>query len=151
MKVHNLLSVRYTGAAAERLHDGQIAVERSNTRWCSDGFEVGCDNKEKVPVTFGFERCDRETIAHIAITEGLKSKDAQTLVVNAVESRFGRIDSCPNPSNASPTTTRVSSPVTPHLRCMTSAWSRVRRRYAARDRTVCPSPSSKPTSAITSR
>jgi len=31
--------VRHTGAVDERLHDGQVAVERSNIRWCSDGFE----------------------------------------------------------------------------------------------------------------
>src|SRR3954471_6647102 len=30
--------------AEERRHDGRIAVDRSNLRWCSDGFELGCDN-----------------------------------------------------------------------------------------------------------
>lgn len=28
----------------------RVAVERSNLRWCSDGFEIGCDNGEKVRV-----------------------------------------------------------------------------------------------------
>jgi putative transposase len=29
-------------------HGGMMAVEASNTRWCSDGFEIGCDNGEQV-------------------------------------------------------------------------------------------------------
>lgn len=80
MKVHNLLLVRHTGAAEDRLHDGQVAVERSNIRWCSDGFEIGCDNKEKVRVAFALDCCDREAIAHVATTEGIKSQDVQDLV-----------------------------------------------------------------------
>ena len=40
MKLHNLLLVRHTGAADDRLHDGQVAVERSNIGWCSDDFEI---------------------------------------------------------------------------------------------------------------
>lgn len=40
MKLHNLLLVRHTGAADDRLHNGQVAVERSNIGWCSDDFEI---------------------------------------------------------------------------------------------------------------
>lgn len=32
MKLHNLLLVRHAGAVDDRLHDGQVAVERSNIR-----------------------------------------------------------------------------------------------------------------------
>lgn len=77
MKLHNLLLVRHTGAVDDRLHDGQVAVERSNIRWCSDGFEIGCDNKEKVRVAFALDCCDREAIAHVATTEGIKSQDVR--------------------------------------------------------------------------
>ncbi|MGK8931410.1 IS3 family transposase [Pluralibacter gergoviae] len=97
MKVHNLLLVRYTGAADDRRHDGQVAVERSNIRWCSDGFEIGCDNKEKVRVAFALDCCDREAIAHVATTEGIKSQDVQDLVITAVENRFGRINMLSEP------------------------------------------------------
>ena len=31
-----------------------------NCRWCSDGFEIGCDNGEKVRVAFALDCCDRE-------------------------------------------------------------------------------------------
>ena len=42
MKVHGLLD-RHAGGV-ERRHDGRIAVDAHNRRWCSDGFEIGCDN-----------------------------------------------------------------------------------------------------------
>jgi putative transposase len=44
MKSHSLLLQRHSGAGIERRHDGRIAVDQSDTRWCSDGFEIGCDN-----------------------------------------------------------------------------------------------------------
>ena len=50
MKVHGLLLQRHSGKGDERRHDGRIAVDTRNTRWCSDGFEIGCDNGEKVRV-----------------------------------------------------------------------------------------------------
>ena len=43
MKVHGLLLDRHAGGV-ERRHDGRIAVDARNRRWCSDGFEIGCDN-----------------------------------------------------------------------------------------------------------
>lgn len=80
-------------------HDGKIAVERSNLRWCSDGFEIACDNAEKVRVAFALDCCDREAIGHVATTQGIKSEDVRDLMVAAVEQRFGRINRCRQPSN----------------------------------------------------
>ncbi len=97
MKLHGLLLQRHTGAIDTRRHDGRVAVERSNLRWCSDGFEIGCDNKEKVRVAFALDCCDREAIAHVATTGGIKSEDVQDLVITAVENRFGRINILPKP------------------------------------------------------
>jgi len=97
MKVHDLLLQRHTGAIDTRRHDGRVAVAQSNLRWCSDGFEIGCDNKEKVRVAFALDCCDREAIAHVATTEGIKSEDVQDLVITAVENRFGRINTLPKP------------------------------------------------------
>lgn len=97
MKVHGLLLERHTGAIDSRRHDGRVAVAQSNLRWCSDGFEIGCDNKEKVRVAFALDCCDREAIAHVATTEGIKSEDVQDLVITAVENRFGRINILPKP------------------------------------------------------
>jgi len=97
MKVHGMLLQRHTGAIDTRRHDGRVAVEQSNLRWCSDGFEIGCDNKEKVRVAFALDCCDREAIAHVATTEGIKSEDVQDLVITAVENRFGLINTLPKP------------------------------------------------------
>jgi putative transposase len=97
MKAHGLLLQHHTGAIHARRHDGRVAVAHSNVRWCSDGFEIGCDNKEKVRVAFALDCCDREAIAHVATTEGIKSEDVQDLVITAVENRFGRINILPKP------------------------------------------------------
>lgn len=95
MKVHSLLLRRHAGGADERKHDGKIAVETSNRRWCSDGFEIGCDNGEKVRVAFALDCCDREQLGHVATTEGIKGEDVRDLIVTAVEHRFGTVDRLP--------------------------------------------------------
>lgn len=86
MKVHGMLLERHTGA-----------VEQSNLRWCSDGLEVGCDNKYKVRVAFALDCCDREAIAHVATTEGISSEDVQDSILTPVENRFGLINALPKP------------------------------------------------------
>lgn len=39
-------------------HDGRVVVDRSNTRWCSDGFEFWCDDGTPLRVTFALDCCD---------------------------------------------------------------------------------------------
>jgi putative transposase len=97
MKVHGMLLQCHTGTIDTRRHDGRVSVEQSNLRWYSDGFEIGCDNKEEVRVAFALDRCDREAIAHVATTEGTKSEDVQDLVITAVENRFGLVNTLPEP------------------------------------------------------
>jgi transposase-like protein len=63
MKAHGLLLQRPTGDGEERRHDGRVAVDSSDTRWCSDGFEIACDNGERVRLAFTLDCCDREAIA----------------------------------------------------------------------------------------
>ncbi len=58
-----MLLQRHTGATDTRRHDVHVDVEQSKLRWCSDAFEIGCDNKEKVRVAFAPDCCDREAIA----------------------------------------------------------------------------------------
>jgi len=41
MKAHGLLSHRHVSGVGHGRHDGKIAVERSNLRWCSDGLRTG--------------------------------------------------------------------------------------------------------------
>lgn len=44
MRDHQLLLRRPGRRSDTRRHDGRIAVDRSNARWCSDGFEFRCDD-----------------------------------------------------------------------------------------------------------
>jgi putative transposase len=63
MKAHQLLLPKSPKRLESgRLHDGVLAVAESNQRWCSDGFEIACDNVEVVTGVFMKECCDREII-----------------------------------------------------------------------------------------
>lgn len=95
MKAHGLLLQRHAGGGEARNHDGRIAVDHSNLRWCSDGFELSCDNGEKVRVAFALDCCDREAISFVATTEGIKGEDVRDLMTVAVESRFGPVNRLP--------------------------------------------------------
>jgi putative transposase len=45
MRTHGLLMQRrLIPPRPQRQHDGNVAVARSNQRWCSDGFGFRCDN-----------------------------------------------------------------------------------------------------------
>lgn len=94
MKLHGLLLDRHAGGAGRR-HDGRIAVDEPNRRWCSDGFEIGCDNGEKVRVAFALDCCDREAMSFLATTAGISGEDVRDLMVAAVEHRFGRVNRLP--------------------------------------------------------
>jgi putative transposase len=111
MKAHGLLLERHSGAGCERRHDGRIAVDRSDVRWCSDGFEIGCENGERVRVAFTLDCCDREAISWIASTGGIEAGDIRDLMIDSVERRFGSVDQLPRPlewlsDNGSPYTAR---------------------------------------------
>lgn len=94
MKEHDLLLQRHAGGA-ERRHDGRSAVERSDLRWCSDAFEVACDNGERVRVAFALDCCDREAMSYVATTGGIGGAEVRDLMVAAVEHRFGQVNRLP--------------------------------------------------------
>ena len=76
---------------SNRVHDGVVAVAESNQRWCSDGFEIACDNGEVVTGVFMKDCCDREIIAWRAWAErGLPGEPVRDMLVEAVEARFGQ-------------------------------------------------------------
>ena len=95
MKRHGLLLQRHAGGA-ERRHDGRIAVSEPNLRWCSDGFEVACDNGERVRIAFALDCCDREAMSFVATTGGIGGDEVRDLMVAAVEHRFGGINRLPD-------------------------------------------------------
>ena len=95
MKAHGLLLQRHSGRGIERRHDGRVAVDQSDIRWCSDGFEIGCDNGERVRIAFTLDCCDREAISWVATTGGIDGSDIRDLTVESVERRFGLVDELP--------------------------------------------------------
>ncbi len=97
MKAHSLLLDRHSGTGIERRHDGRVAVDQSDTRWCSDGFEISCDNGERVRIAFTLDCCDREAISWIATTGGIEGNDIRDLMVESVERRYGLVDRLPAP------------------------------------------------------
>ena len=97
MKVHGLLLQPHSSRGEERRHDGRVAVDRPNTRWCSDALEIGCDNGEKVRVAFALDCCDREAMGHVATTAGITAEDVRDLMVATVEHRYGPVNRLPEP------------------------------------------------------
>jgi len=90
MRDHSLLlERRRKQPGVARRHEGRVAVEASNTRWCSDGFEFRCADGDKLRVTFALDCCDREAISWVASRNGYSSDDVRDVMLEAVEQRFG--------------------------------------------------------------
>lgn len=90
MRDYRLLLRRYTGRPVDtRSHDGRIAVSESDRRWCSDGFEIACDNRERVRIAFALDCCDREAMSWVATTGSITGDLVRDLMVEAIEARFG--------------------------------------------------------------
>ena len=81
---------------SSRPHDGVVAVQRSDLRWCSDGFEIKCDSGETVTTTFAKDCCDREVMAWRAWAgKGLPGEPVREMLIEAVERRFGAVEAIP--------------------------------------------------------
>jgi putative transposase len=72
-----------------RVHAVTIAVQRSDQLYCSDGFEIGYVNDEKVRMTFSPACCDREAIAFAANTAGISGELMRVVMVQTRLERFG--------------------------------------------------------------
>jgi transposase InsO family protein len=96
MREHQLLLPKAPKRrASSRPHEGKVAVLESNTRWCSDGFEIACDNGQVVTGTFTKDCCDREIIAWRAWSgRGLPGEPVREMLIEAVEARFGNVEAC---------------------------------------------------------
>lgn len=97
MKQNQLLLTRAEPLKNDRTHDGQVAVSTSNSRWCSDGFEIKCWNGEKVRVIFSLDCCDREVMSYLATTTGISSDMVCDVLVQSMEKRFGAVSYLPQP------------------------------------------------------
>ena len=94
MKMNKLLLQRHAGRAV-RVHEGTIAMLRSNLRWCSDAFEIACWNGEHVRVAFSLDCCDREVMSYVATTGGISGELIRDLIAESIEVRFGTVDKVP--------------------------------------------------------
>ena len=94
---HNLLHYRHSCRPMDaRKHEGTVVVDHSDIRWCSDGFEIGCDNCEKVRVEFALDCRDREVISWVATTKGIDANLVGNLMMRAVEYLFGSSQTAPH-------------------------------------------------------
>jgi putative transposase len=67
---------------------GRVITLHSNTRWCSDGFEIKCFNGEKIYVAFSLDCHDREALSYVASKAPLLATDIQNLMIQSVDKRF---------------------------------------------------------------
>ena len=88
MKESGLLLPKTGKNRAVHKGTGKVMTLHSNTRWCSDCFEVHCFNGEKVYVSFVLDTCDRQVLSWVAFSRPLLSEDIQALMISAVEGRF---------------------------------------------------------------
>ena len=89
MSENSLLLLHDKPSRQQREHKGRISVKESDQRWCSDGFEFGCDDGEKLRVTFVLDCCDREAIDWTASSGGYDKATVQDVMLGAIEKRFG--------------------------------------------------------------
>jgi putative transposase len=97
MAAHGLLLLRAPRRRqSSRPHNGTVAVQASDLRWCSDGFEIHCDSGETVTATFAKDCCDREIMAWRAWPgKGLPGEPVREMLIEAVEKRFGAVEAVP--------------------------------------------------------
>jgi putative transposase len=82
---------------SSRAHTGTVSVQASDTRWCSDGFEIKCDSGQTVTATFAKDCCDREIMAFRAWQgKGLPGEPVREMLIEAVEKRFGAVEAMPD-------------------------------------------------------
>ena len=92
LRVMRMNGLVYPKSSVHRVHEatGKVMTLHSNTRWCSDCFEIKCFSGEKVYVIFVLDTCDREVIGVIAKTSPILAVDVQSIMVESVEKRFGQ-------------------------------------------------------------
>ncbi|WP_244124877.1 IS3 family transposase [Burkholderia gladioli] len=88
MHRHGLLLERRRHAVSTRRHEGKVAVDKSNVRWCSDGFEFRRDDGAPLRVVFALDCCDREAMSWAASTGGYTGDMVRDVMLQAVENRF---------------------------------------------------------------
>lgn len=94
MKLNGYLLQKHTGRP-QRRHEGSVIVQQSNQRWCSDVFEIRCEDGQRVRIAFSMDCCDREILSYVATTAGITSDMVKDMMLDAVMNRFGVADTVP--------------------------------------------------------
>ena len=87
----NGLTLQRTSHPRDHQPTGKVMTLFSNTRWCSDAFEIRCFDRSKVFVAFVLDCHDREAISFVASTEPLTQVNIQSQMVISVEKRFNSL------------------------------------------------------------
>ena len=95
MKRAGLLLAPYANKPL-RVHNGKIITLHSNTRWCSDGFYITCDNGERIQVAFSLDTCDREAMRYVASNKGIDGEMIRDLMTETMHHRFGQVNELPH-------------------------------------------------------
>ncbi|CAB3774236.1 hypothetical protein LMG29542_07658 [Paraburkholderia humisilvae] len=77
-------------------HDDKMARQKSNRRWCFDGFEFRYDDGKPLRVTFALDCCDREAMNWVTMASrhsGNVMRDV--MLAAAVKQRFGNVLKAP--------------------------------------------------------
>lgn len=90
MSMNDLLLMKYP-KRKKHSGTGKVMTLHSNTRWCSDAFELQCFNGEKVYVAFSLDCKDREAISFVARDRQLLGTDIRELMYDSVVKRFNDI------------------------------------------------------------
>ena len=107
MGQNNLLLARLTGSRSDKAHTGKVSTLQRNQRWCSDGFEIVCDNGEQVRVILALDTCDREVMAYASTTGGYSADMRKASCWYALKNALGISKHCVQ-LNGSPTTAPVT-------------------------------------------
>ena len=92
MRTYGLVLPRSPRPGADRRHDGSVAVDLSDTRWCSDALEIRAENGERVRMAFSLDCCDRKVMSWVAFANGGIERDlVRDMMLEAIEYRFGML------------------------------------------------------------
>lgn len=88
MKTRELLLAKTPQRLHNRAHTGTIETDKSDERWCSDGFDILCYNDGKSRVVFVLDCWDREIISYSVSRGSFSAEMAQYAMLCAMEKRF---------------------------------------------------------------
>jgi len=77
--LRRLAEARPLGAAIRKLMAFKLV--NAAAKKAPDGFEIGCDNGERVRVAFALDCCDREAVSFLATMGGISGDDVREMVV----------------------------------------------------------------------